>query len=95
MKPRLHIRAKVNETSERMVFAVRSDRFAHIAYRVDLTANKGAGQCSCTDWGTRRWPALKAGAEPWSHDATCKHVRAAGTHLLRGLLKRMAESEET
>lgn len=81
------------ETNERMVYLVPSDRKASVKYRVDLTANDGAAQCSCADWNTRRGPNLKAGAESWTRETTCKHVRRAGRFLLRGLLKAMAKSE--
>jgi hypothetical protein len=85
----------VQQTNERMVFLVPSDRNPRIAYRVDLTAQDGAGQCSCTDWSTRRGPALRAGAEPWTEKSLCKHVRRAGRHFLRDLLQAMAKSEST
>lgn len=85
----------VQETGDRMVFHVRSARNPAKAYRVDLTANGGAGECSCPDWGIRRRPALRDGVEPWSPQATCRHVRLAGRHFLKGLLQAMAKSEST
>lgn len=83
----------VTATNERMVFLVSSDRKPSVKYRVDLTANNGAGWCSCTDWSTRRGPALKAGAESWTRESCCKHLRRAARVFLRDLLQAMAKSE--
>ena len=83
----------VTATNERMVFSVTSERNPQRAYRVDLTANAGAGECSCKDWATRRGPALRNGGEAWTAATMCKHVRAAGRTFLRDLLKAMADSE--
>lgn len=83
----------VQPTNERMVFLVSSDRKESLKYRVDLTANNGASECSCRDWQTRRGPALRAGGEPWTDACLCKHTKRAGRVFLRDLLAAMAKSE--
>lgn len=80
---------------ERMVYIVRSDnaKTPRKTYRVDLTANSGAGECACKDWGTRRLKAIRAGELTLTRKTTCKHFRKALAHFCRGLLRAMAESE--
>ena len=82
------------ETSERMVYACPSDRNPRITYRVDLTAEGGYGRCSCTDYATRRFPAIKSGGAMGTAATACKHVLKVRLHFLNALLKAMAESEE-
>lgn len=86
---------KVIATPDRMVFHVESERKPGKAYRVDLIANEGAGQCSCADWNTRRTVALRTGGKPWTPPTTCKHQRAARDQFAADLFKAMAESERT
>lgn len=81
-------------TEERMVYQVPSDTRPGRSYRVDLLANGGAGQCSCTDFGTRRQPAIDNGVEPWSKRTSCKHTRRAAWFFMRDLLKEMAKQED-
>lgn len=85
--------SEVKETSETMVFAVPSDSRKGTVYRGDLLAEGGFGRCSCTDWGTRRWPNIKPGAEPGTRQTMCKHVQRARRYFLNQLLARMAKSE--
>lgn len=76
----------------RYSYQVRSEVRSNKFYRVDLVANGGFGECSCTDWATRRLPAIKLGEE--MGDATlCKHVAKARTHFLNHLLQALAEQE--
>ncbi len=84
---------EVAESNETMVFKVKSETKKGKDYRVDLLAQNGFGQCSCTDWGTRRWPNMKPGAVAGMRGTACKHVLAARRHFLNGLLADMAKSE--
>lgn len=93
--PRYPTQAEVSETGDRMRFWVRSRSNPKIRHVVDLTANRGGGECSCEDWKKRRGPALRAGGKTLTRETTCWHVRQALTHFCRGLLSAMAESEET
>lgn len=88
---------EVAESGDRMVYLVRSDnpKTPYKTYRVDLTAQGGAGECPCRDWATRRGPAIKAGALALTRQTTCRHVRKALAHFCRGLLAAMAKSEQT
>lgn len=80
-------------SGERMIYLVPSDRKKAVRYRVDLLANHGAGECSCTDWATRRNAGIKQGLE-WGTTATaCKHVLKARRFFLNGLLQNMARGE--
>ncbi len=87
------IPAIIPSSGERMVWLVASERKPSVRYRVDLTANGGASQCSCTDWGTRRGPAIKAGAPHGTRETCCKHVAAVRRKFLNDLLADMAKSE--
>lgn len=78
-----------------MVFLVPSDTNSKTAYRVDLLAHNGAGECSCKDWSTRRGPNIKAGKPIGSRDCLCKHVIRARWFFLNDLLAAMAKSECT
>ncbi len=80
-------------TEDRMVYEVPSDTRAGRKYRVDLLANAGAGQCSCTDFGTRRQSAIDSGGAPWTKATSCEHTRRVAWYVLRGLLKCMAQEE--
>jgi hypothetical protein len=82
-------------TSERMVYLVKSDTGKGTPYRVDLTANGGAGQCACKDWNTRRGPALKAGKPMHTTETACKHILKVHRYFLKHLLVDMAKSEES
>ena len=57
---------------------------------VDLLAYGGSGECSCTDWSTRRGPAVKAGE---SVGIYCRHVLAARSYFLNGVLSAMANQQ--
>ena len=76
-----------------MVWNVPSDTHAGRSYRVDLVAEGGYGRCDCTDWNTRRWPAIKAGAAPGSRAVLCKHEIKARRYFLNALLAELATQE--
>lgn len=96
MQTEEQVRAGVRAVpGERYVYEVPSDRNARIYYRVDLTANDGAGECSCRDWATRRYPALKKGAPPLTQASCCKHQRRALWFFLRDLMPALAKQEQT
>lgn len=81
--------------NERMVYAVRSvSNPGRHPYRVDLLANGGFGECSCVDWSTRRWPAIKEGAAMGLRSTMCRHVILARRLFLNGLLREMAAAED-
>lgn len=83
----------VRATQETMVFAVRSRTNKKTEYRCDLLSNGGFGECACRDWAIRRWPAIKAGAEPGTRDALCIHLIAARRFFLNDLLQEMSKNE--
>jgi hypothetical protein len=80
-------------TNERYVYEVPSDRQPTRRYRVDLVANAGAGWCSCTDFATRKQPALDAGGEPFTRQCSCKHLRKTWRYFLRAFFTRAARQE--
>lgn len=84
----------VRSTTERMVYLVGSRTRKHKEYRVDLTANNGAGFCACTDWATRRSPAITRGEPMGTRLTMCIHVNAARRSFLNALLADMAKSEQ-
>lgn len=81
-------------TVERYVYSVPSDRNPRVCYRVDLAANNGAGFCSCTDFGTRRQPAIDAGEPILTKATTCKHQRRALWQFLREVMPRLAAEDD-
>ena len=91
----MHDGAAPIPTNERMVFLVPSDRNPKVRYRVDLLANNGAGWCQCTDFATRRQPAIDAGGEAMTAACQCKHLRKAVRCFVRDLFAAMAKSEQT
>src|SRR6185503_8890083 len=93
MPDALNDASDVQETGDRMVFAVRSRTQPTRFHRVDLLSHGGYAMCSCTDWSTRRGPAIKAGHPPGSRATMCHHVILARRHFLNGLLATMAQSE--
>ncbi len=81
------------ETDDRMVYLCPSDLNPKIKYRVDLLANGGAGWCQCTDFSTRRQPALDKGAAPWTKATTCKHLKRTLWFFAVKVVKRLAQQE--
>lgn len=80
-------------TGERLVFQVTSESNPRVRYRVDLIGAGGATECSCTDWGTRRWPNIKAGKPHGTRATLCKHGIAARREFLNDLLHKIAKDE--
>lgn len=85
---------KAHPTLERYVYSVPSDRNPRVCYRVDLTANKGATFCSCTDFATRRQPAIDEGKPILTNETLCKHGKRALWQFLREVMPRLAEEED-
>lgn len=79
---------QVDEIGERCRYRVHSEAKPQNVYLVDLLANDGRGECSCRDWICRAWPIIREGGK-----ASCKHVTAARTAFLDGLLATMAAQE--
>lgn len=83
----------VPHRDERMVYLVASKSKEGKRYRVDLLSNKGAGECSCKDWGIRRLPNILSGQPHGLRSTLCIHVIAARRYFLNGLLKELAKQE--
>ena len=70
---------------DRLTYEVLSETVHQQYYLVDLSEHKGNGECSCTDFSTRRAPKLKATGRivNYGHpDATrCKHINACLVEL--------------
>ena len=79
--------------TERMVYLVSSKSRPGSRYRVDLLANKGAGQCACRDWEIRRWPAIRDGKPMGTKETLCRHEILARRHFLNMLLQTLAKEE--
>lgn len=75
---------------ERMRYRVESWSAENRPHVVDLLAHGGLGECSCTDWQTRRWPLIRDGETAGTR---CRHVTAARDFFLSQLLARMAADE--
>ncbi len=99
--------ADVIATQERMVFSVASHTIPQDQtkkpkrYRVDMLANGGTIQCSCSNWGFQVWPNIKAGLpilvrdERDTETATlCKHGADALLSFNQTLLPDMARTYE-
>ena len=78
-------------TADRFVFRVPSDRNPKRRYTVDLEAHNGNGSCDCTDFQTRRWPAIRDGALILSAAAQCKHTGRCWAYIFIGCAKRIGE----
>lgn len=63
----------------RYIVSSRSERGNH--HMVDLSENKGNGECSCIDFITRRNVALKEGKPRFSAATMCYHIKAARKHF--------------
>jgi hypothetical protein len=75
-------------------------------YLVDLFLHNGHGQCSCTDWGTRVNPNIKANPKAWIPykgwngkpdplRSECRHISGARRYFLREILQGFARSHRT
>lgn len=58
---------------------------------VDLAEHFGNGSCSCTDFLTRRQPAIVEGKRLFTDATSCRHVTAARRHFTEHTLADMAE----
>lgn len=86
---------KITEDGDRMVYKLQSfTKPLKPAYRVDLIANRGAGECSCKDWSTRRGPAIRAGEPIGTRRTLCKHAIMARRHFLNALLVELSKAEQ-
>jgi len=79
----------IESEGESFVYQVASTTRAGRRYRVDITANNGAMWCACTDWSTRRQPALDRGEPRLTRKTTCKHARAALRHFCLQILPKL------
>ena len=79
----------IESVGESFVYQVASRSKAGRRYRVDITANKGAMWCACTDWSTRRQPALDRGEPRLTRNTTCKHARAALRYFCLQILPKL------
>jgi len=85
----------ITPTGDRMVYWCASESNPAVKFRCDLVANGGAGFCSCPDFRIRKQDALDDGAETWTRQSTCKHLRKVARHFMQELFRAMAESEMT
>lgn len=85
---------RITESNERMVYQAVSESNPSKVYRIDLLANGGAGRCSCTDFGTRRQPALDKGMQWHTRETECKHLREAIRLFNVALFRRMSNDED-
>lgn len=78
-----------------MVFSVASEDHRHPGkrYRVDLLANRGGAQCSCTNHAVKVQPAINQAMPLWTRQTTCKHVRKAARSFMIDLLADIARRE--
>lgn len=82
------------ETNERFVYLVRSDHNPRLKYRVDLTANGGAGFCQCKNFAVKKQSAIDRGLPIITFETTCKHTRSCFVHLLRIEMPGLAAKED-
>lgn len=79
-------------TGETMRFSVESWTKAQRPHTVDLLSNDGAGECSCKNWITQKWPAIRDRIGcPGTPATMCRHVAAARLYFLNRLLRQMAK----
>lgn len=84
-----------NHPTQPCCFLVESVSSPGRPHTVDLLENDGAAVCTCTDWSTRRSPALRDGHLPYTEATTCKHIRAATAHFLREILPAISAQQQT
>lgn len=80
--------------TESFVYHVPSSRNPSIKYRVDLTANGGAGWCACRDFACRRQPAIDAGALIHTRQTMCRHLARTFAAINRELWRGIARQEQ-
>lgn len=94
--PRATKTVRVSENpGEPLCFSVESWTDAKHPHRVELLAQDGFGECSCTNWGTKKWPVIRdKQAKLRGTKATeCRHVEAARIFYWNREIKRMAADQ--
>lgn len=76
--------------NEAMRFLCESWSAKRAPYVVDLSENQGNGFCPCTDFITRRGPAIKAGAELFTRATSCRHLIAVRKYWAMTTLRDIA-----
>jgi hypothetical protein len=78
---------------DKLTYHVLSETVHQQHYLVDLSAHQGNGECSCTDFTTRRFPVFKRTGKIVHYgkpEATrCKHINACLIELGSMVLDRM------
>lgn len=95
--PRSSKTVRVEEIpGEPWCFRVESWSHAQRPHRVELMANAGFGECSCTNWGTKKWPVIRDGlAKVRGTKLTeCRHVEAARIFKWNRLMRYATEHME-
>ena len=77
---------------EAFCFTVESWTSPQRPHRVELLAHDGFSECSCTSWGTRKWPTIRDGLAPirGTKLTECRHVEAARIYKWNKEMKRLA-----
>ena len=86
MKPKKETRLVRPVRGELLTYHVESAHDRQEPHLVDLLANEGAGECSCMDWQTRRWPLVRDGADIRSPLIECVHIRAAKRYFMNDII---------
>lgn len=81
-------------SGDRLVYDVPSDRNPKVCYRADIVANGGYGWCSCTDFATRRQPAIDRKEPMGTRAVLCKHLIRARRMFLNDVLPMLAKQEQ-
>ena len=76
----------VRELAGELSYEVQSETNGNKWYTVFLAENDGGGVCNCTDFSTRRQPALDKGEMVLTNRTACKHIKAAAWHFTRTVL---------
>lgn len=84
----------VRPTGDRYCYFVRSATNPSYYHVCDLTANNGAGICSCRDHQTRRQPALDRGEKPLTNATLCRHLKQAYWQFLREVMPALAAEDD-
>ena len=91
--PRATKTVRVEEIpGEPMCYRVESWSRPQQPHRVELLANAGFGQCSCTHWATKKWPTIRDKACTYigTKLTDCRHVEAARVKFNTSFFPRMA-----
>lgn len=75
---------------EAMRFLCESWSQKRAPYLVDLSDNQGNGSCVCTDFITRRNPAIRAGAPLFTRETSCRHLIAVRKYWAMTTLRDIA-----